>query len=496
MLGQRRLWLLLSRSDQVHGPPVKRARPSSRRRRTGMVAGKRVMVHFDAMTLPDDSAVPPPRQRDRSGRRSREDARLPRRDDATMLLIVRSAYILLLVVAALLPYVAEISDATPRNVGFGDHWIAFIVTFLFGVSVLAADALTPNKKKLNAVFGVYLGVVAGLIGAYALGTIIDLIGESWDLTSGPGRTFLALAKMIIGLTLCYLAVSFVLTTKDDFRLVIPYVEFAKEVRGVRPLLLDTSALIDGRIEAVARSGFLDAPLVVPQCVIEELQRLADSSDRMKRARGRRGLDLLSQLQGNPAIDISLDSRDPEEEDAPVDRQLLQFADANRMRLLTTDFNLIKIARIRGLTVLNLNDLASAMRPPVQSGEEVEVLITRRGEEPDQGVGHFPDGTMVVVEGAANAIGQPIRLIVTNALQTSAGRMIFGRRIATGAESPEQPSASESGAASSIARAAVTQPRTPSRAPDPSDPNDAGGSADRGDRGDRPPRASRRNPRRD
>jgi len=450
------------------------------------------------MTPPDDSASAAPRRRGQpAGSRTPDH----RRDDATMLLVVRSTYIVLLIVSALLPYVAEISDATPKGVGFGDHWVAFIVTFLFGVSVLAADALTPNKKKLNSIFGVYLGVVAGLIGAYALGTVIDLIGESWDLTSGPGRTFLTLAKMIIGLTLCYLAVSFVLTTKDDFRLVIPYVEFAKEVRGTRPMLLDSSALIDGRIEAVARSGFLDAPLVVPQFVIDELHRLADSADRTKRARGRRGLDLLGQLQANPAVDVSIDTRESSASDGPVDRQLLHLAETQKVRLLTTDTNLVKVARIRGLSVLNPNDLAGAMRLPVQTGDELDVTITRRGEEPDQGVGFLPDGTMVVVEGAAAFVSQPIRLAVTNVLQTSAGRMIFGRRVGSaydrerdrpeGSEPAQRndssapaPPAPPDPSASAIGRAAVNQPRTPPRPPAPGKEDDEG-----------PPKARGRNPRR-
>src|SRR5258705_6537213 len=152
----------------------------------------------------------------------------------------------------------------------------------------------------------YLGVIAGLVGALAVSTLLDLVVKSWDLTAGNWPAYVSLIKLAIGMTMCYLAVSIVLTTKDDFRLVIPYVEFAKQVRGVRPLLLDTSVLIDGRIDGMGQTGVIDAPLVLPQFVIDELQALADSADKLKRARGRRGLTLVSKLQANPFVASSID----------------------------------------------------------------------------------------------------------------------------------------------------------------------------------------------
>src|SRR5690606_37467722 len=184
---------------------------------------------------------------------------------------IRTLFLVLLVTVSLLPFVGTLTES--NDFTFWDYLVAFFATFTFGTIVLLIDAAVPNKR-LASVFGIYLGIIAGLIGALAIGALLDLVASSWDLTlNKTGLAYLGLIKLAIGITMCYLAVSIVLTTKDDFRLVIPYVEFAKQVRGVRPLLLDTSVLIDGRIESICQTGFIDAPLVLPQFVIEELQTL-------------------------------------------------------------------------------------------------------------------------------------------------------------------------------------------------------------------------------
>ncbi len=384
-----------------------------------------------------------------------ERTRSAERSHRTMLLAVRLLYMVLLVTVTLLPFVGTV---TKQKFTFTDYRGAFVATFLFGTAVLVFDALTPNKK-LASVFGIYLGVVAGLAGALAVGALLDLIADSWDLKDDDRwLAYLGLIKLAIGVTLCYLAVSIVLTTKDDFRLVIPYVEFAKQVRGVRPLLLDTSALIDGRISGFGQTGFLDAPLIVPQFVIDELQTLADSSDKLKRARGRRGLDLVSTLQSSPRVDISIDPVQ-----APghsVDRMLLHVAAAQNLRILTTDYNLNKVAQIQGVTVMNLNDLANTLRPQVIAGDALVVEITKRGEGPDQGVGYLPDGTMVVVEHTGGRVGETLPVVVTNSLQTSAGRMIFAKP-----DNGERAAAAmETGSQAHMAEAATNQPRATSRPP--------------------------------
>lgn len=393
-----------------------------------------------------------------------ERVRAAERSGRTMLLAVRLLYMVLLVTVTLLPFVGTLTDKNQLEFGFADYAGAFIATFVFGAAVLAIDAFTPNKK-LASVVGIYLGIVAGLAAAVAIGALVDLIAESWDLTEGPWLAWRGLIKLAIGITLCYLAVSIVLTTKDDFRLVIPYVEFAKQVRGVRPLLLDSSAIIDGRIIGLGQTGFLDAPLVVPRFVIDELQRLADSSDRQKRIRGRRGLDMVSSMQANAVLDVSIDPA--ESTGHSVDHLLIRMAAEQDLRILSTDYNLNKVAQIHGVTVLNLNDLANTLRPQLIAGDQLTIEITKTGEAAGQGVGYLPEGTMVVVEDASERIGESLAVIVTNALQTSAGRLVFARTV------PEDPTAVDQ-----MAKAATSQPRAADR------PEGHGGS-----------RSSGRNPRR-
>jgi uncharacterized protein YacL len=282
------------------------------------------------------------------------------------------------------------------------------------------------------------------------------VAQAWDLRSGRVGGYIGLGKVMVAIILCYLAVSIVLTTKDDFRLVIPYVEFAKQVRGVRPLLLDTSVLIDGRIDTLGQTGFMDAPLIVPQFVIDELQALADSGDKLKRARGRRGLTLVSKLQTNPYVDVSIDNTDLPKQS--VDHMLLQLASQQNLRILTTDYNLNKVAQIHGVTVLNLNDLTNAVKSQAIPGEALVVDIVKHGEGAAQGVGYMPDGTMVVVEEAAAHINKSVVLTVTNSLQTSAGRMIFGvfKELAGTAQLGENSDGENH--VQQMARAATTQPR--------------------------------------
>jgi uncharacterized protein YacL len=217
-------------------------------------------------------------------------------------------------------------------------------------------------------------------------------------------------------------------TKDDVRFVIPYVEFAKQTKGARPLVVDTSAIIDGRIVDLCQSKLFDAPLIVPRFVLNELQLIADSADKLKRNRGRRGLDILNKMQSDPVIDIEIDDTVLEEveEAKGVDQKLLLFSKACNGRLATTDYNLSKVARVREVDVVNINDLANSLKVVALPGETMEIKIIKPGEEAEQGIGYLDDGTMVVVEGARNKIGRELIISVTSSLQTSAGKMIFGK----------------------------------------------------------------------
>jgi len=232
----------------------------------------------------------------------------------------------------------------------------------------------------------------------------------------------------------FLCVSFVMQTKDDFRFVIPYVEFSKQSKGPRPLLLDTSAIIDGRIADIAETRMLESEMIVPRFILAELQAVADSDDKLKRNRGRRGLDVLNRLRTNDKLDIRiLDADAPgNASQEAVDSRLLALARHINARVVTNDYNLNKIAQLRDVTVININDLANALKPIVLPGENMRVKVIKPGEEPGQGVGYLEDGTMVVAEQARDFVGQEVIIIVTSVLQTSAGRMIFGRMDSVGA----------------------------------------------------------------
>jgi len=320
-----------------------------------------------------------------------------------------------------------------------------------GLIVVVIDTMTPNKR-LASIFGIYLGICLGLVGAYAIGTLLDSILAAWGLKETNAALYIGLAKVSIGLILCYIAVSVVMTTKDDFRLVIPYVEFSKQNRGVRPMLLDTSAIIDGRILELAESGAVDAPLVVLQAVVDELQKLSDSSDRGKRSRGRRGLDMVARLQSSPRVDLSLEEAAIDRGSADrgdVDRGLVDVAKLRGYRIVTTDSGLAKVAEIAGVVAVNVNRLAGALRAHAAAGDRLEVELTRVGENPTQGVGYLADGTMVVVEGGAGRIGDTVGTTVTNTLTTNSGRMVFARIEET------QP---DPGTAASMAARATAQPK--------------------------------------
>jgi uncharacterized protein YacL len=196
------------------------------------------------------------------------------------------------------------------------------------------------------------------------------------------------------------------------------------VAGARVKVLDTSAIIDGRIADVAASGFFEGRLVVPRFVLRELQRLADGGDPQKRSRGRRGFDVLQRLQGLAGVTVEI--VDDDADGREVDLKLLEVARRRRAALVTIDYNLNRFGDISGIMVLNVNDLANAMKPAVLPGAVLRVQVLREGKEAGQGVGFLDDGTMVVVDQGRRLVGQEVAVVVTSALQTSAGRMIFGQ----------------------------------------------------------------------
>jgi uncharacterized protein YacL len=349
-----------------------------------------------------------------------------------LLWIFRGLFVIVILSVVFISITSPASD-DPSNPGISDpnkpinFWAVVISGFGIGFLVIMLDIFTP-KKKLQALAGVFFALLVGVLISSVLAPVVDLIRESYSLQNDLHNPTVAAIKWLIGICITFLIISIVMRTKDDVRFVIPYVEFAKQTKGARPLVLDTSVIIDGRIADLCQSRLFDAPLVVPRFVLNELQLIADSPDKLKRNRGRRGLDILKRMQESSVIDIEIDETPvPDLEDVKgVDQKLIIFTKHRDGRLATTDYNLSKVAQVREVDVVNINDLANSLKTIVLPGEGMEVRIIKPGEESDQGIGYLDDGTMVVVEDARDKIGRDIVLSVTSSLQTSAGKMIFGR----------------------------------------------------------------------
>lgn len=303
----------------------------------------------------------------------------------------------------------------PSGIG---PWLTLIATVSTSLIVILVDVFTP-RKRLDVISSVYFGLIVGLFLTYVVGLA---------LTPLPiADNYRGALNLLLAMVLCYTCVSFLMQTRNDFRFIIPYVEFSKEVKGLKPYVLDTSVVIDGRIADVVETHLLDGQLVMPRFVVSELQGIADSSDKLKRSRGRRGLDILNRLRANPSVDLKLFDRElPEFQGQPVDQKLVLLAKHLGGKIVTNDYNLNKVAKLHGVEVINLNDVANSLKPIFLPGESLDVRVVKPGEEYHQGVGYLDDGTMVVVEGGREHIGNSVRITVTSVLQTSAGRMIFGR----------------------------------------------------------------------
>ncbi len=341
-----------------------------------------------------------------------------------LLLIIRVAY-LLICAGAIASFTLNSNSGAPEIVS--NHPVAaFLILIAVSQSVVIIDLLV-RKKRIEVVSAIYFGLLVGVLLSYLFTQALNPLFEMNELFGSQGRGYRAGAIMLSLLILPYLCISFLLQTKDDFRFVIPYVEFSRELKGGRPLVIDSSALIDGRIADVVETRILDAEMVVPKFIIQEVQDIADSHDKLRRSRGRRGLDVLRALQQDPKVDIHVHESDS----APakgrsVDQRIVDLAKQLNGRVLTNDFNLNKVASVQGVEVVNLNDVSNALKPRYIPGEHIRIKLIKEGESPGQGVGYLDDGTMVVCENGGSEISKQIDLVVTSVLQNSAGRMIFGR----------------------------------------------------------------------
>jgi uncharacterized protein YacL len=318
---------------------------------------------------------------------------------------------------------AGVSVAIARSsekTGIRNPWLAFV---LLMVGVVGVEMFV-KKKRIETISCVYFGIVIGLFLTYVVGFAMEPLFYSEEMEV---KTLKNVIQLAIGIALSYLCISFLIQTRDDFRFIIPFVEFAKEVKGVKPYLLDTSVVIDGRIADLVETNIFDNQLVMPRFVLSELQSIADSGDKLRRSRGRRGLDILNRLRTNSQVDFRIHDREtPDMAGQPVDMKLVLLAKSLQGKVVTGDYNLNKMAKIHGVQVINLNDIANSLKPVYLPGESLEVRIVKPGEELGQGVGYLDDGTMIVVEAGREYVGRSVRIAVTSVLQTSAGRMIFGR----------------------------------------------------------------------
>ena len=295
-------------------------------------------------------------------------------------------------------------------------WIVFSSIMGGAVLVVIGDIYAP-KKKFDTISSLYFGILIGVLLTYVLSVALaPLLAQSFN----PG-----IIQLLIGLVLCYVCTSVLLQTKDDFRFLIPYVEFVREVKGFKPLILDTSVVIDGRIADLVATEVFDNQLIMPRFALTELQAIADSSDKMKRTRGRRGLDILNQMRSDEKIDLTIFDRDlPELAGQTVDLKLVLLAKHLEGKVVTGDYNLNKVAKLHSVPVINLNEISNSLRPSFLPDETFEIKVVKAGEGAEQGIGYLNDGTMVVIEGARDHIGDQLVVKVTSTLQTNAGRMIF------------------------------------------------------------------------
>lgn len=263
----------------------------------------------------------------------------------------------------------------------------------------------------SAVFGLILGLI-----------MAKLVGDAFSLSPIDAGL---LSRIKVGLTLvfCYLGMVMALRGKDEFNIIIPYVRLRRQDQAQDVVILDTSVIIDGRIVDICKTRFLGGKIVIPKFVLRELQQIADSTDPIKRQRGRRGLEILNIIQNEAGLDITIHEQDFTET-SEVDAKLVLLAKLLEAKILTVDFNLNRVASIQGIKVLNINELANALKPVVFPGEEMHIKLIKEGKEHNQAVGYLDDGTMVVVEDARRLIGQDVKVAVTSVLQTQAGRMIF------------------------------------------------------------------------
>jgi len=274
-----------------------------------------------------------------------------------------------------------------------------------------------RRVSVRGLSSMVFGLILGMVMAKLITDIISLLPL--------GQDFHSIMRVVLTFIFSYLGAVMALRGKDEFNIIIPYIRLRRQNVNEAVTILDTSAIIDGRIMDICKTNFLETRIIVPRFVLHELQRVADSEDPLKRQRGRRGLEVLRVMQKNSALDIRIHEEDVGGEQ-DVDAKLVKLAQLLEAKICTTDFNLNRIASIQGVKILNVNELANAVKTVMFPGEVLEVKLIKEGKEPNQAVAYTEDGTMIVVTEGKRFIGQVLKVEVTSVLQTQAGRMIFAK----------------------------------------------------------------------
>ncbi|CAN5647856.1 PIN/TRAM domain-containing protein [soil metagenome] len=336
------------------------------------------------------------------------------------ILIIRIGFILLLAAAGymLIPF------AVTQRFGDLSEESRRILSAIFGAIialVIIGFEMRTQRATLKTLIGAAIGSILGILGAFLIGILISI--QKVEAVPAQMQTFLTIS---LAFFMGYIGLM-VGAAKGEFidLSVLGGIFSDKNLPKRDYKILDTSVIIDGRIADVAETGFLGGTLIIPQFILTELQQVADSPDSSKRQRGRRGLDMLQRLRNNSQIDIQIVETDfPTVKE--VDLKLIELGTQLEAVIVTNDFNLNKVSQLRGVSVLNINELANALKPVVLPGEAMRVFILKEGKEYNQGVAYLDDGTMVVVDNARRLIGKTADVAVTSVLQTTAGKMIFGR----------------------------------------------------------------------
>lgn len=347
------------------------------------------------------------------------------------LIVVAATYAVMhiIFISDLFKFTTRLPSYVPAGLAVFTGFIFFIIASAPSANLLMKrlnqleERLTRMnvKELLFSVFGCFVGLV-----------IANLLGVAFRGFGALGTFIIILLNLVFGV----LGIRVARRKKDDVNvrtlqevlMTTPPMTTDDSITG-RPKILDTSVIIDGRIIDLLQTGFIEGKIIIPDFVLEELRHIADSADSLKRQRGRRGLDILNEIQKQLAVPVEIkefSTKQPME----VDSMLLKMADSMDAFVVTNDFNLNKVAEFQGVRVLNINELANAIKPVVLPGEEMVVTIIKAGKEAGQGVAYLNDGTMIVVDGGSRHIGETKTVIVTSVLQTAAGRMIFTKMIAS------------------------------------------------------------------